>query len=118
VNARRSIARPAVASSERVLGIYIGAMAIGEICLTFVSIVGGTIVYAGLLAAMLIHFAIHSDDRRASADHRAAGTTADALLALSFVPVARLVSISAPLEEASDSLEYLLVGVPLLAGIA
>lgn len=107
------------ASPKHILAGYICVMVLAEICLVFVSVAGGALIYATLLAVMLAHGAFGANDTEASPRVRgpAAVHTTRAVIALSFVPVARLVTVSMPFEDRSYVFRSALIGVPLLAGI-
>lgn len=108
------------ASPKHILAGYIGVMVLAEICLVFFSVVVGALVYAGLLAVMLAHGTLGTSEVEASlrAGRAAAAHTAHAVIALSFVPVARLVTVSMPFEDRSYVVRSALIAIPLLAGIA
>jgi uncharacterized protein len=100
------------------IGAYIGFMAAAEACIAFVSPLAGTIVYSLLLIVMLTH----SVARLAPADARGVDSykldSTNAIVALAFLPVLRLVSVTAPVGGGSAAAQYLLVGGILLAAIA
>jgi membrane protease YdiL (CAAX protease family) len=92
------------------------ALAIGaaEVCIAFVSPVAGAIGYAALLLAMLTYAVLLAPD----ADDPQLRDYRNAIVALSFLPIVRLVSLTAPVGAGSTAGRYLLVGALLLAAIA
>jgi membrane protease YdiL (CAAX protease family) len=100
-----------------IVGVYIALIAMAEGCIAFVSPLVGTIAYSLLLIVMLTHSVI----RLAPEENRRAETrgldSIHAVLALAFLPVLRLVSMSAPVGGGSETAQYLIVGGILLAAI-
>jgi membrane protease YdiL (CAAX protease family) len=99
------------------LGAYIGFIAVAEGCIAFVSPFGGTIVYSLLLVVMLTHSVgrFAPEDARGVDSYKLDSTTA--IHALAFLPVLRLVSVTAPVGGGSAAGRYLLVSGILLAAI-
>jgi membrane protease YdiL (CAAX protease family) len=101
-----------------IVASYFALIASAEACVAFVSPVVGAAIYAVLLTVMLTHAVLRQ------APDNEAGTAArrfpvvDALLALSFLPVLRLVSMSAPVGAASEAGRYVLVAAIILIAIA
>ena len=94
-------------------------MATAEGYIAFVDVLGGAVMYAVLLIVMLNHyvFARPADARDRRLDGRAPDPL-DAVLALAFMPVLRLISIAVPVAGLPEAYQYALVAAPLVAGIA
>jgi membrane protease YdiL (CAAX protease family) len=96
---------------------YIGLIAAAELCTAFVGSLSGAVVYAILLLVMLTQAVI----RLAPTDDEVGATGLEvthAILALSFLPLIRLVSLTAPVAGGSEGARYLIVGGLVLASIA
>ena len=106
------------APAKAALPAYIAAIAAAEAYLTFFSVLGGAIAYAILLVVMVNHAAFRLAVTEKSFRRDATSDPMHAVLALTFVPLIRLVSMSVPLDGTRDPYQYLIVGGPLLAGIA
>lgn len=100
-----------------VVGSYVVAIAATEACVAFVSAFAGTLAYSLLLIAMLTHSVLRLAPEENRAESRKLDST-HAILALAFLPVLRLVSMTAPVGGGTQAAQYLLVGGILLATIA
>jgi uncharacterized protein len=100
------------------VGFYIALIAMTEACIAFVSPLLGAVVYSLLLVVMLTHAVTQlADDERRDAE----GRTVDrvhAILGLAFLPLIRLISMSAPVGGGSETIRFLIVGGATLAAIA
>jgi membrane protease YdiL (CAAX protease family) len=101
-----------------VLG-YLVAIAAAEAYLSLIDIVVGTTGYAILLVVMLNHYALRRSCKATARNDRGTRSdSANAVLAIAFVPIMRLVSLAAPIDGVSDGHQLGLIAAPLLAGIA
>jgi uncharacterized protein len=94
--------------------LYVVAIGLSEVCAVFVDPVAGASGYALVLFAMLTHAGRLAPDANADVE-RLFGR--NALVALAFVPVVRLVSLTAPIGAASSTGRYLLVALLLLGAV-
>ena len=101
-----------------IVAAYVALIASAEACVAFVSPVVGAAAYAVLLTVMLTDAVLRQvpvDEARPTAPRV---PLVDALLALSFLPVLRLVTMSAPVGAGTEAGRYLLVGAIILTAIA
>src|SRR5580765_3162899 len=116
VAASRSLTAGARVSDASTVAGYIGLIAAAELCTAFVGSLSGAVVYAILLLVMLTHAVI----RLAPTDDEVGATGLEvthAILALSFLPLIRIVSLTAPVAGGSEAARYLIVGGLVLASI-
>jgi membrane protease YdiL (CAAX protease family) len=100
-----------------IVALYIGLIAFAEFCVIFVSPIVGAAAYAVTLVAMLTHVVVTQVPGSASGTSGRRLGVADALAALSFLPVLRLVSMSASVGADSTAGRYLLVAAIVLTAI-
>jgi membrane protease YdiL (CAAX protease family) len=105
------------ALGRRVPTALIAVIAGAEACVVFVDAVAGAIAYSIILIAMLTYCSFRATDDETSHGKERRDLN-NAIAALSFLPVLRLVSLSVPLRGSSEIAQYGIVGGPLLAGIA
>jgi uncharacterized protein len=84
---------------------YIGAIAVAEALLVFVSVLIGVVGHTVLIAGLAAHCLIVGDAPRRRI-----------LLALALLPLLRILSLAMPVEEAPRLAWYALVGAPVLLG--
>ncbi len=100
------------------IGVYVGLIAVAEACIAFVSPLVGAIGYSLLLIVMLTHCVARLAAGENGPAESAKLDTTHAVLALAFLPLLRLVSMSAPVDGSSEPAQYLIVGGTLLTAIA
>jgi uncharacterized protein len=100
------------------LGAYVGFIAAAEGCIAFVSPFVGTVVYSLLLIVMLTHSVTRFAPEEARGVDSYKLDSTNAIVALAFLPVLRLVSVTAPVGGGSAAARHLLVGGILLTAIA
>lgn len=100
------------------VGAYVGFIAAGESCIAFVSPLVGCIVYSLLLIAMLTHSVARLAPETIRGTDSYTLDSTNAILALAFLPVLRIVSMTAPVGGGSTATQYLLVSGTLLTTIA
>jgi CAAX protease family protein len=105
VNSRVASSR----SAALVAAFYGVAIASAEVCVAFVDVVAGVAVHAVLLLALLNH---HLAARRSS------NAVADVLVALSLLPLLRIVSVTMVVDDVPAVYRYGIVGAPLLLAVA
>jgi uncharacterized protein len=109
VLAHRLFGRYANGRGGSVVALYVTFVAGAEVSTAFVSSLAGAIEYALLLIVMLTHAVIRlAPERDGSATRKL--DLAHALIALSFLPLIRLVSLTAPVGGGSETARYLIVG--------
>jgi membrane protease YdiL (CAAX protease family) len=101
-----------------IVALYIGLIMFAESCVSFVSPVVGAAMYAVTLMAMLTHVVVREEPANVARPATRRLAVADALTALSFLPVLRLVSMTAPVGAGSTAGRYLLVAAIVLTAIA
>lgn len=107
-----------VGSHNVLIAAYVVLITAAEACVVFLSAVAGAVCYSILLVAMLTHCAVGlapSDDRPSTGERF---DPVHAVAALAFVPILRLVSLSASVGGGTETSRYLIVGGALLAGVA
>jgi len=101
----------------RVVAAYIALIAVAEASVAFGDPLIGAIVYSILLVAMLTHCAVRLAAERGPGEEQRNPDPAQAIAALAFLPVIRLVSMSVPVGGSSEASQSLVVGASLLAAI-
>lgn len=108
-----------LASAPRTLRVsvplYVAAIGVAEACAVFVSIWGGLLLHALLILALLNHYVLASSAaERTLEPDEPLHPPLDALLALSLVPLLRVLSLSMAVEDVPDRYAYAIVGAPML----
>lgn len=85
---------------------YLLAIIAAEVVTTFVSVQGGIIFHAALLAVLILHSSLAAKNP----DHRL-------LLSLVLAPLIRISSLSMPLAQVPQIYWYLIISLPLFVGI-
>ena len=101
-----------------IVALYIALIGFAESCVSFLSPIVGTAAYGVLLIAALTHAILRQVPAEPNGTITRRLAVPDALTALSFLPVVRLVSLTAPVGAASDAGRSLLVAVIVLTAIA
>lgn len=101
----------------RVVAAYIALLAVAEASVAFGNPLIGAIVYSILLVVMLTHCAVRLASEGSPVEEQGKPDPAHAVAALAFLPVIRLVSMSAPIGGSSEASQSLVVGASLLAAI-
>jgi uncharacterized protein len=97
------------------VAFYLAAIVAAEAVVDFLGVTGGLIVEAALLLVLVTHYvvAVDRDPRSELArDHRE--LTPEVLPIIALVPLARILSVTVPVEEISRLYWYAMVGAPLL----
>jgi membrane protease YdiL (CAAX protease family) len=108
----------AASRDQRIVGVYVALIASAEACVAFVSPVAGAATYAVVLTLLLTDAVLRQAPDNEPRTPAPRVPLVDALLALSFLPVLRLVSMSAPVGAGSDVGRLLLVAAIILTAIA
>lgn len=96
-------------SSALVVSLYGVAIAVAEACFAFVDVVAGTLADAVLVVVLLNHYIVARRESR--------GPAVDVLLALSLVPLLRVLSVTMTVEEVPEVYRYGVVGAAVLLAV-
>lgn len=110
----RGLQRDSVAGYA--IPLYGGLIAVAELCFSFLDSVAGAALYAVILLVMLTDTAARGI-RTGLGNGAAQVDETRAIVALAFLPVVRLVSITAPAAAASPAGQHLIVALLLLASV-
>ena len=94
---------------------YVVALILAEACVAYWNVSVGALLEGALLLLLVNQYLVSQigDSARSSIDNRA--TSAEAALALAFVPLVQLLSLSMAVGEVSPGARYVIVGAPVLA---
>lgn len=112
----RSVTATHLAQARFWLYLYLAALAIGEILVTFVSPLWVFVIHTCLIAALSVHVFLLERGRTRSSriwDRVKPTPMSGLLLALLMAPLIRLISLTLPLGQIAPAQRYLAAGIPM-----